>query len=159
MITHRLVIWPSVNSRGESLPGRFDGRIGERVTCRQTATPFCTSARALLDQGIAAPGDTRVRRLGPRMPSSNRRQVGQADGRRISTPRFHKWVAPQTRYGKTADIASPTRETNQGAIPNQPPALRRTGEPPAMSLRHARTSPSLSIPMRARSHVKLGTWR
>jgi hypothetical protein len=51
------VIWASANSRGDSLPGRFDGRVGHDVLARATATPFYDTARALLDQGLAAPDD------------------------------------------------------------------------------------------------------
>jgi hypothetical protein len=56
MITHVLTIWAAG-------PGQFNARIGKRVLCLQTATPFRDSACALLDQALAQPSEKLVMRF------------------------------------------------------------------------------------------------
>jgi hypothetical protein len=69
---------------GESLPGRFDGRVGHDVIVRAVATPFYSAAHALLEQGLAQPNDTLVMRHG--RTSGDRRQGGQI-GANVNTMR------------------------------------------------------------------------
>jgi hypothetical protein len=41
-------------------PGRFDARYGDRLLVERSRIPFCDSARALIAQGLADPGDPPV---------------------------------------------------------------------------------------------------
>jgi hypothetical protein len=57
MVAHVLTIWAVE-------PGRFNGRVGNTVLAKATATPFRDSARALLNQGLASLDDTITMHLG-----------------------------------------------------------------------------------------------
>jgi hypothetical protein len=56
--THEIIISPAYDHRGERLAGKFNARLGSDVLARDTATPFYTSAQALLARGLASPHDT-----------------------------------------------------------------------------------------------------
>jgi hypothetical protein len=45
------------DSNDRNWPGRFDARLGDRLIVERSRTPFFESARVLLGEGLAAPGD------------------------------------------------------------------------------------------------------
>jgi hypothetical protein len=50
-----LIVFPSLDAQGKKAYGNrgllFNGRVGDRVIIKRSATPFCDAARALLDEG------------------------------------------------------------------------------------------------------------
>jgi hypothetical protein len=62
MPIHVLMVTPAPRKSGGVLPGKLDARLGERPIVEASRTPLCDGARALLAQGLAAPGDMLVMR-------------------------------------------------------------------------------------------------
>jgi hypothetical protein len=128
MPTHMLLVSPAPRKSGGVLPGKFDARLGDRSIVEASRTPFCDGARALLAQGLAAPGDLLVMRHTGSQHDALRAMVGVAARLTVDetsgngTPRFVRWK-PMPRI--TSEGASPMRETDPQAIPLVPPSGSR----------------------------------
>jgi hypothetical protein len=95
MPSHVLMVSPAPRKSGGVLPGKFDAWLGERLIVE--ASRICDGARALLAQGLAAPGDLLIMRHVGSEHDALRAAVGVAAELTVDetsgngTPRFVRW--------------------------------------------------------------------
>ena len=100
-------------------PGKFDARLGDRLLCQSTPTPFCDASRVMLAEGLAEPADTLVMRHAGSQVDALRATVAVAarltvaEGDRL--PRFAPWQ-PAPAWPKTAPVAAPMWQPDRGYL-------------------------------------------
>ena len=107
-------------------PGKFDARLGDRLLCQSTPTPFCDASRVMLAEGLAEPADTLVMRHAGSQVDALRATVAVAarltvTDSRLGRPRFAAWQPFIAPIGlKTRSVASPVRLNAEGVITPAP---------------------------------------
>jgi hypothetical protein len=117
MRIHQLMVLPCQPLRPDdhNWPGRFDAHYGDRLLVERSRTPFCDGARALLDKGLADPGDRLVMRYAGSESDALISTVGTAAKLTVSDangpPQFRPWKPFQTMAG-----SPPVRESVGEAV-------------------------------------------
>jgi hypothetical protein len=111
---------PSLDSRGQRLPGKFNAFRSDEQIARATTTPFCCSARALIKRGVP-PKTILVMRHRGSTTESLRAPINVAARLTVREdrcgPRFDVWKAVPLR---AADV--PIAPPDKAAATPQPGA-------------------------------------